>query len=299
MTVVFMPYLASMWDCMSTIYEYYKQIAKVYVVPIPYYGKDAYGYFTKLYYDGRNFPKGVRITHYDKIDLKQLHPDKIFIHNAYDSHNLIISVEPKFYSYKLKACTNHLVYVPYFTASVVPEQFLNLPGAQNADEIIVETEQQKLAYARVLGEDKQITIRESSKIESILSEKLEDKVIPKRWQKKIQDKKVVFFNTGVHQFVCNPNYYFYGTRKDLENLKKKQDTVVLWRPHPLLTQAIIAVDKRLLIEYEELIKWFKTWGIFDTSSDLHRAVLLADEFCGDGSSITRLFEALNKKVSCR
>ena len=299
MKVLFVPYLASMWDCMAKFYDYYKKIAKVYVMPIPFYGRDSNGNFDKLYYDGRNFPKGVRISNYTKLDYKKLHPDIIFIHNAYDNANTIISVLPEFYSEKLKMYTQHLVYLPYFTGPKVPSCFIGLPGAKNADEIIVENEGQRNAYAKILGCKKQITVHKSSKIEVIQSMTLDDFIIPKSWLKKIQDKKVILFNTGVHDFVNHYPTYFYDVEKNLKKLKEREDYVILWRPHPLFTQAIIATNRRLLDEYERIVKWFKTFGIFDTSSNLQRAVLLADEYFGDSSSLTTLFRALNKKVTLK
>ena len=299
MKVVFMPYLASMWDCLSKFYEKYKDIATVYVVPLPYYGKDVSGNFNKLYYDGHNFPKGIRIYNYRKFNLAKVHPDILFIHNAYDNANTIISVPPEYYSHKLKLYTNHLVYVPYFTGPKVPERFLGLPGARNADEIIVESESQKADYARVLGNNKEITICKSSKIESIQSMTLDDVVIPKSWSKKIKNKWVVLFNTGVNDFVNEYPTYFYEIEKNLKTLKERENTIIIWRPHPLLMQAIIATDRRFLDDYRRISDWFKTFGILDTSADLQRAVLLADEYYGDASSLCTLFKALNKKITLR
>ena len=299
MKVIFMPYLASMWDCMSKTYEIYKKKAKVYVVPIPFYGKRVNGMFDKLYYDGDNFPKGVKITRYDSIDIQKLHPDIIFIHNGYDAQNKLISVLPDYYSNKLKQYTDHLVYIPYFTGDNVADWLINVPGAKNADEIVVENDRQRKQYQRILGKDKLITVYKSSKVDYIKSMTDKKLRLPREWRTKIRGKKVILLNTGVYRFNMEYPNYFAELEKDLKELQSREDIVVLWRPHPLLTQAIIALAPHLLYDYNRIVGWFKTWGIYDTSADLQRAVLTADEYYGDCSSLHVLFEALNKPVKYR
>ena len=299
MTVVFMPYLASMWDCLAKIYEIYKKKAKVYVVPIPFYGKTTTGRFDKLYYDIDNFPKGVKVTDYHKINLEKLHPDIIFIHNGYDAQNKLTSVLPEFYSNKLKQYTDHLVYVPYFTGGFVADWLINIPGAKNADEIVVESELQRKQYQKILGKDKLITVHKSSKIDYIKDLSTTRLRLPREWRNKIRNKKVILLNTGVYRYNSEYPRYLQILESDLKKLHAKKDIVVVWRPHPLFRHAIIALAPYQILEYNRIVEWFKTWGIYDTSADLQRAVLMSDEYYGDYSSVTRLFEVLNKPVKYR
>jgi hypothetical protein len=55
---------------------------------------------------------------------------------------------------------------------------------------------------------------------------------------------------------------------------------------------------RLLGEYEQLIEDYKRdgWGIFDDSSDLHRAIAWSDVYYGDHSSVMAMFDAVGKPV---
>jgi hypothetical protein len=156
MTVEFLPYCASMWDSMAEYYEEYKRkLFNVLVMPIPYYGKNSDREFDAMYYDGDKFKElnicSTDIVDYKQIDLQELHPHTIFIHNGYDNMNIITSVDPAYYSSKLLDCTNNLIYVPYFTSEYVDPHFINVPGAKNATKIIVESDLQKRQYLDVLG----------------------------------------------------------------------------------------------------------------------------------------------------
>ena len=119
--VVFLPYKASMWDALESIWDAACKDpdCDAYVVPIPYYDKNQDGSFGQMHYEGELYPDYVPIVRYDKFNLAEHQPDMIFIHNPYDESNYVTSVHPFFYSVNLKRYTDCLVYVPYFTLKEV------------------------------------------------------------------------------------------------------------------------------------------------------------------------------------
>ena len=113
---VFLPYKASMWDCLESIWQAADADpdCDAYVVPIPYYDKNPDGSFKEMHYEGSEYPNYVPIVSWEEYDLVIEHPDIVFIHNPYDELNLITSVPPAYYSKELKKHTDKLVYIPYF-----------------------------------------------------------------------------------------------------------------------------------------------------------------------------------------
>lgn len=81
--IVFMPYKASMWDCMESVWEaaFADTGCEVYVVPIPYYEREQDGSVKRLCYEGELFPDNVPIISYKEFSVEREHPDIIYIHN--------------------------------------------------------------------------------------------------------------------------------------------------------------------------------------------------------------------------
>ena len=84
--VVFLPYKASMWDSLESAWKATDKDdnTDAYVIPIPYYDRNADGSLGTEHYEGNLYPKYVPIMRYDQYDFEGRRPDVIFIHNAYD-----------------------------------------------------------------------------------------------------------------------------------------------------------------------------------------------------------------------
>lgn len=117
--IVFLPYKASMWDSLESVWKAADADPNcdAYVIPIPYYDKNPDGSFRKMYYEGDQYPDYIPVTKYDEFDFEVHRPDVIYIHNPYDDFNLVTSVPPFFFSKNLKKYTDELVYIPYFILS--------------------------------------------------------------------------------------------------------------------------------------------------------------------------------------
>ena len=320
--VVFLPYKASMWDSLESVWKAADddENTDAYVIPIPYYDKNPDGSFREEHYEGDQYPEYVSITRYDEYDFAGRRPDMIFIHNPYDGSNYVTSVHPFFYSENLKKFTDELIYIPYFVlgepdvgneeALEGMQHFCITLGVFNADKVIVQSENMKKAYVKVLtkfmkeqsGEDtkeyweKKILGLGSPKMDKVISTRKEDVAVPEEWLKVIEKpdgswKKVILYNTSV-QALLNHNEKMNRKIRDVLNVFKenRDEVALLWRPHPLIEATIKSVRTRLWEEYKEIVDRYREegWGIYDDTADLDRAIALSDAYYGDESSVVQL-----------
>lgn len=305
--IVFLPYKASMWDCMESIWEAAKEDKEcmAYVVPVPYYEKNKQGGIDKVCYEGELFPNYVPITSYKNFSLEKETPDVIYIHNPFDGANFVTSVHPDYYSVKLKQYTDMLVYVPYYFmgAGGLPKTHLNLPAYQYADKIIVQDEVKAEELAEYVPEQK-LEILGSPKVDRLLKlqrqkEEILNHVIPKAWQKKIQGKKVVLFNISVSGILKNSDGAIEKIRYVLSRFEEREDVVLLWRPHPLIEATLKSMRPELYQQYIEIKENFvkKGNGILDNTADAGMSAIVADAYVGeDSSSIIHYFGVLGKPI---
>lgn len=197
--IVFLPYKASMWDSLESIWMAAREDSDCHchVIPIPYFDKRSDGTIGEIHYEGDQYPSYVPITDYRAYNLNEMKPDAVFIHNPYDEYNLVTSVHPAFYSKELLKCTNNLVYIPYYILSdSVPDHFCLLPGVVNSSYTIVQSELIRRDYlksirtaaglteAQFLGsafQDRIIALG-SPKIDRVLQGGMEGEVLPFGWR---------------------------------------------------------------------------------------------------------------------
>ena len=332
--IVFLPYKASMWDSLESVWKAAQADMNIdtYVIPIPYYDRNPDGSFHKEYYEGDLYPEYVPITRYDEYDFEGRKPDVIFIHNAYDNANYVTSVHPYFYSENLKKFTSKLVYIPYFILQEIkPEDkfavdnirhFCILPGIFNADKVIVQSEDMRQVYINVLVEEvlkqhstlKERDIRKfwnnkilgsgSPKLDRLLQTKKENLKIPSEWLKIIRkpdgtQKKIIFYNTSVSALL-QYNETMLKKMKDvfLVFLENKDEVALLWRPHPLVESTLRSMRPQLWDAYMKIREKYilEGWGIYDNTADLDRAIILSDAYYGDGSSVVQLYQKTGKPI---
>lgn len=323
--VVFLPYKASMWDSLESVWRAADtdENTDAYVIPIPYFDRNPDGTFGEMHYENEQYPKDVPIVHYEDYDLEARRPDIIYIHNPYDECNYVTSVHPHFYSKNLKKFTEKLVYIPYFileeidpgnqTAVDGMKHFCFTPGTIYADQVIVQSENMRQIYineyrkaakeAGLSGEHVQRKVLEkkflglgSPKIDKVQNTRKEDLEIPPEWLRIIEKpdgnwKKIVFYNISVSALLQHNEAMLRKMESVFRVFKENKDEVaLLWRPHPLIQATIAAMRPRLWAEYSRIVKKYRqeSWGIYDDSSDIDRAVVLSDAYYGDGSSVVQL-----------
>ncbi len=324
--VVFLPYKASMWDSLETVWERKKAEPNTdaYVIPIPYFEKNPDGSVKEVIYEGDQYPESVPVVSYEEFDFEAARPDEIYIHNPYDDLNFVTSVHPFFYSENLKKYTDKLIYIPYFVLAepnlddpdVVEnnKHFALTKGVVNADEVIVQSEAMKEVYVRALvghfGEESRpvwenkIKGTGSPKFEKILAMKDQDIEIPKDWLKIIEKpdgthKKIVFYNIGVVPMLNAEDKMVEKIEDVLKIFKEnKDDVALLWRPHPLMISTLESMMPELAERYKSIVEKYKAegWGIYDDTADMDRSIIISDAYYGDQSSIVQLYEKLEKPI---
>lgn len=322
---VFLPYKASMWDALESVYEAAAAdpLCEAYVIPIPYYDKKADGTLGQMHYEGKEYPPGVPVTDYQDFDFGKIHPDMIFIHNPYDEYNTVTSVHPFFYSKNLKKMTDMLVYIPYFVLGKINPcnaqevqgmaHFCKLPGVVNADRVIVESEDMRQAYISVLTQfmGPETKERWEEKILGLGSPKY-DKVrslpkqeeLPEEWKNLIYRKdgtrkKVVLYNIGVTGLLEHGEALIKKMESVFKTFEEQKDEIVLWfRPHPLIEATIQSMRPGLSDEYQKVFREYQEagWGILDTSTELERAIRQSDAYYGDPSSLVHLCQEAGMPV---
>ncbi len=318
--IAFLPYKASMWDSLESVWRaaFEDEECDAYVVPIPYYDKKADGSFGEMHYEGDEYPEYVPITSWKDYSVSERRPDVIYIHNPYDDNNYVTSVHPDFYSNKLREYTNMLVYIPYFVAvnDKVKKELCMSPAVLFAHKVIVQSESVRKTYIEefhkfekennckdVFGiAEEKIVALGSPKYDKVINSKIEDFVIPTEWEKVLfrEDgtrKKVILYNTTIEAMLEHVAM-IDKIAEVLESFRDEKEVVLLWRPHPLLKSTLRAMRPQLVQRYEELETKYKeeNYGIYDDSSDLYRAITLADAYYGDMSSVVELFKNTNKPI---
>lgn len=322
---VFLPYKASMWDSMESIWRAADADPNcdAYVIPIPYYDKGVDGTLGEMHYEGDQYPEYVPILDYNTFDFGTHHPDMIFIHNPYDEYNLVTSVHPFFYSRNIKKCTDKLIYIPYFVLGEISpgnwravnnmRHFCTMPGVVNADKVIVQSEDMRKIYIRVLtnfcGEKTQSIWEEkimglgSPKYDRILDASIGN-VTPEDWNTVLykengDKKKVILYNTSLGALLEHGEEMLNKIEQVLAVFKeKKEEIALLWRPHPLINATIQSMRPQLWERYEKIVKTYKEekWGIFDETADLDRAIKHGDAYYGDPSSVIHLCREVGMPV---
>ncbi|MDE5698437.1 MAG: hypothetical protein K2I96_13680 [Lachnospiraceae bacterium] len=330
---VFLPYKASMWDSLESVWKAADEDehCDAYVIPIPYYDKNPDGSVREMHYEADQYPDYVPITRYDEYDFEKRKPDMIYIHNAYDNWNLVTSVHPDFFSGNLKKYTEKLIYIPYFVLDEVEpdneqvienmKHFCFMPGIINADKVVVQSEDMRQIYIneylkaakkhglqgrhldRAYLEQKFLGLG-SPKYDRVLSTKKEELDIPQEWMKVIEKpnkswKKIILYNTGVAALLAHNEKWVDKIENVLRVFEENRDeTALLWRPHPLIESTMKSMRPEVLQKYIMLKEQYLAggWGIYDETADVDRAVVLSDAYYGDGSSVVQLYRQTGKPV---
>ena len=304
--IVFLPYKASMWDCMETVWRAAyedREHCNVYVIPIPYCDRNSDLSCGEIYCEKDLFPDYVPTLDWSQYDLAKLKPDIAVIHNPYDNTNIVTSVEARFYSHNLKKYVKKLVYIPYYISNnIVGCDKCNSPGVVNADYVILENEnikrQYEIYYPKGNVPKNKFLVLGSPKIEKILSTNIEDVEMPLAWKKLIADRKVILYNTSLGAMLKNPSKLCEKLKFVFEQFRKNQDYVCWWRPHPLMKQSLKAMHPDFYEEYCQIEKEYieAGWGIYDDTPDMDRAIFCGDCYYGDDSGVMWTYKATGKPI---
>ncbi len=308
--IVFMPYKASMWDSLESIWEaaVKDKRCSCSVVPIPYYNRDGSkkGNLTTFHYEGNQFPENVPIVHYDNYNFDENRPDVVYIHNPYDQCNRILSIDPRFYVEELKKKCGMVVYVPYF---IFPDKrikadYVQLPGVVYSDVVVVQSEKVRKQYIDILQSELHIDRSEnivalgSPKIDAVIKAENNKPAIPEEWKKVFNGKKIILYNIHINSFINYGENAIKKLRYVFSCFKKRNDAALLWRPHPLIKETLKSHRPELYEQYIDVQKEFLEMnvGILDETADVHRAISISNAYYGDSSSLVTMYQMTGKHV---
>lgn len=309
--VAFLPYKASMWDSLESIWLAAEadENCNAYVVPIPYFDREQDGSLGEMHDEGDQYPDYVPITSWEEYDLSEKEPDVIYIHNPYDGGNYVTSVHPEFYSDKLREYTSQLVYVPYFIFPAAFERhFAMTSGVLYCDLMFVQNEETRKGYIKALVEEipditeaywqNKIIAMGSPKTDKIINLKKEDLEVPKSWLETIAGKKVIFFNTNVSMIINNPLHIIENLNRIFETVRHCENYVIIWREHPLTVATIKSMHPEIWDSYVQIKKKFvdEKYGILDDTPEPYMAMILSDCYYGAGGSLSSLYPVTGKPI---
>ena len=315
--VVFMPYKASMWDSLESIWiaADKDERCEALVVPITYYELDDKRNPIKKVNERNLFPKYVNAVKDEEYDLENDLPDIIYIHNPYDNTNLVTRVDSRYYSWNLKKYCEKLVYVPYYkwvdgvsSASFKSAMYYADYTVQSSDDAVKRCIEASPEYANILGLET-IAVRESMKkklinlgspeVDKVLSLSKDNVLMPDDWKGKVIKSRVnVVYNTTLDEILESRT--FDKVKETLNFFKKNSEKAfVIWRPHPLMKQTLTSVLPNLTDEYDELMNEFISgdYGVLDANPSMHYAMFWSDMYYGyKTSSMTELYKYTGKIV---
>ena len=318
--IFFLPYKMSMFDSLESVWKAAdedKEHCVAYVMPIPYADRNPDQTVAAWHCERDQFPKEVPTLDWQQVDLKAWHPDVIVYHSPYDNCNAVTSVDEQYYSRNLRYCADKLVYIPYFVLDEIEPgneaaeesiaHFITAPGVLNADLIVVQSEKMRQVYIHVLarhtnqGEEywqAHVSGAGSPKIEKVLTSKKEDFELPEKWRRLAEGKKVILYNTSLTAMLQHSDKVCDKLRYVFDIFRKREDVVLWWRPHPLMKATFHSMRPQFEEEYLGLEKQYieEGWGIYDDSSDLHRAIAWSDAYYGDRSSVVNLYQKTWKPI---
>jgi hypothetical protein len=318
--VAFIPYKAAMWDALESVWLAAKDdpCCDACVIPAPYYDRLPDGSLGRMHCEGNQYPGYVPVTDWHDYDFEERRPDMIFTHNPYDGGNLVTCIHPDFYCERLNAFTDLLVYIPYFVVpDDVQEHFCVCAGTLYADRVAVQSEKVRETYIRVFKEfekknncrgrfgrpeDKFIALG-SPKFDKAINTKREDCELPGAWRRLIEKpdgtrKHIILYNMGIGVILDGNERCLKKLDLVFDTFRRRGDTVLWWRPHPLNAATYASMRPQLLAEYRRIVTGYRRegFGIYDDTPDLHRAIAWSDAYYGDGSSLVPLCLAAGMPV---
>lgn len=299
--ILFLPYKASMWDSLESVWKAADAdpACDALVIPIPYYDRNPDGSLGTYHYEGNDLPLYVPTLYYEAYSLQDRKPDAIFIHTPYDEANYVTSIDPRYYSAELKKHTECLVYIPYYaTAGGMSEGQASCPAYYNVNYIIIQAEKYRGFFDPALPKSKLIPLG-SPKFDRVIQMCKNPPEPPAGWKEKMAGKRVFFYNTSIQGMLDNTEIFLKKMEYVFRCFRKREDVCLLWRPHPLLESTFRSMRPAYKPVYDALKKEFidENTGIYDDTPDIERSIAYADVYIGDaGTSVTSLFGVAGKPL---
>lgn len=297
--ILFLPYKASMWDSMESVYLAARkdESCEALVMPITYFERKEDTQFGEAINEAGKFPRNIELID-ENFSLEEEEPDIIYIHNPYDNTNFVSSVHPRYYSANLKKYTKTLVYIPHFVTMGMSSFGTILFSAYlNTDYIVVQNEKHKKSLPEEVR--KKAVILGSPKLDKAESMKKEEVVLPDAWKKIAKCRELVYYNSSIENMLEDTTAFLNKMKTVFTVFKNHPKFCLVWRPHPLLENTFRTLRKEYLPKYLSLKKVFceEKIGIYDDTADLGKTAALSSLYMGDeNSSVASVFSVMEKPL---
>lgn len=319
-TVAFMVYKAEYWDMLDGLFREYEKNNeyKIVIVPLQYYYKNIDGSLEQSVSEVV-LPEYVHRYINNDYNFEADNPDIIVIQNPYDGYNGAGTVHPRYYSKNLVAHTDKLIYIPYFvTEEINPmdmrayksmDAYVTMPGVVYADEVMLQSEDNKELYVKKLTEffgeeskkewEDKINGRGASYIEK-KNPVLKYNRIPSEW------KDMAIKDDGSYRKII---LYFISTngvlehkRKMFEKIGRSMDVFTEYQSDvmPLLAfegnmeDVLEHEDAMLLMDYNTAVRTYEKYIV--RADMLKKAVDMCDAFYGEAGAEAQMCRNQGKPV---
>ena len=298
LNIAFLPYCFKMWDCMESVYKNAKDRGVgVGVFPIPYFslknGKiDEWHNEHELFEDSVDEEDLYDFNVFFKV-AKDL--DFVIIHNAYDDGNNLTTVNPLFYTDRLKAMGLKIVFIPYgIPCGGVSNDTMRLTkGALNSDYIFVNGEEERKGF---IASWKKVGVDMTSRCFAFGSPKIDALYkqfnMPFEWKRKVY-KPITLMCTSIMPFASAPEKKLKLYKKKINELLECGN-MVIFRPHPLMEETIKSRCPEHLDEWEKLLDFAEEYAIVDYDHELAESMYFSEYLISDPSSIIEVWKETGK-----
>ncbi len=318
--IVFLTVKPAWWHFFEPIYKQYSSDPEweVKVLSLPYFYKNYDGTVNAEHVLEGEYPAELSISDCDAYDLLLNHPDIIVSQSSFDQWNPSTSVMSAYYSDKLQAATDRLIYIPpYDVEDFTPKHendyynlasFLCMPGAIRADEIWVASEVLRSTYVQKLvefaGEEYRSIFEQKLKVapQGVFSQ-ADSNLAQKETGQAPHTPTIIYF--------IGADYLAYGKEEALEKLRRNFEllgtdsedngTKVIFSPHPSLESVSKREVPKLYAEYMEFkagVSLAKFVEIDDITNMARQAEFLskASAYFGDISPLAMKLARCHKPV---
>lgn len=291
LAIAFCPYKFSMFDCMEPVYlEAIKRNGiRADIIPLDFI----------TYPDNRihNERDAFIFAGFKALPLNALHEysyDFVVIHYPYDNHNNVTSMTPDCCS-DILSQYGKLVYIPYHGNIAGPDycHFYNKTGVHNSDYICLGSDDDVESFHKTVPaySGQVIQTDYSTKVEC--AEMHKDDPIPEQY-KELRHPVTLICGT-LWTFTHDP---FSRMQLHMEKIVQEIEAghTVIYRPHPLVYEAIAVMRPEALQKYKEFLENVSDLCILDSSPFLHQAMRVADKLICDPSSVQRTWAGTGKPM---
>lgn len=297
--ILFLPYKASMWDSMESVYLAAVQdpSCEALVMPITYFERTEDLSFGEAINERDKFPSSILLVE-ESFPFEEERPDVIYIHNPYDDWNYVSSVHPRYYSENLKKFTENLVYIPYFGTMGLctwGDDILSAYG--HMDYMVVQNEEHKRSLPELA--QKKAIILGCPKFDRVIASKKKPHVMPNAWKGIASGRELLYFNSAIGEMLEDTESFLQKMEYIFVLMKEHPRYCLLWRPHPLLESTFLTMRNKDLPRYIALKNKFiaEKIGIYDDTAEIDRAVSLSFAYIGSAtSSVVSLFAVAEKPI---